>query len=557
MTKVEIRHFHLFCGLGGGGAGFNKGEARVGRMEAVFRCLGGVDVDPAAIADFKRLTGVKGTVLDMFSRDQYQAFHGSEPPAEWREAMPVDIRLAAGNKRPHIVFLSAPCKGFSGLLSETKSRTERYQALNGLTLRGVWLMLEAWADDPPELVLFENVPRVATRGRHLLDQIGAMLREYGYAVAETTHDCGELGGLAQSRKRFLLVARHMAKVPAFLYQPVKKPLMSIGALLGRAPLPGDMRAGPMHRMPALQWSTWLRLAFVQAGSDWRSLKRLNVQDGYLRDYLLVPEFRNGTLGVRHWAEACGTVTGNGRPMTGAFSVADPRFGHSEHWNQGQQYGVHQWNDSSGAITGQQWPAQGRFSVADPRLSGVRHNNVYRVVRWTDASPAVTAGTGPTAGGLSIADPRPGLTRSRGDHYLTAGHYGVVPWDKPSYAVTGSGRHDNGPNNVADPRLPAGDERLVAVIRAEDDTWHRPFSTFELCALQGLVDVEEHLELEGLFDSDWRERIGNAVPPPAAAAIASVMGRTLLLAWSGETFLLDSQPIWVRPIARALTIGAVP
>ena len=51
----------------------------------------------------------------------------------------------------------------------------------------------------------------------LLDQIGALLRSYGYAVAETTHDCGELGELAQSRKRFLLVGRHQAKVPPFLY----------------------------------------------------------------------------------------------------------------------------------------------------------------------------------------------------------------------------------------------------------------------------------------------------------------------------------------------------
>jgi hypothetical protein len=44
-------------------------------------------------------------------------------------------------------------------------------------------MLEAWADDPVELIVFENVPRIAQRGRYLLDQIGALLRSYGYAVA--------------------------------------------------------------------------------------------------------------------------------------------------------------------------------------------------------------------------------------------------------------------------------------------------------------------------------------------------------------------------------------
>ena len=43
----------------------------------------------------------------------------------------------------------------------------------------------------------------------------------------------------------------------------------------------------------------------------------------------------------------------------------------------------------------------------------------------------------------------------------------------------------------------------------------------------------------------------------AQAIAHVMGETLLLAWSGETFLLSSQPIWVRPLAVALSVMGAP
>src|SRR5262249_30177527 len=154
-------------------------------------------------------------------------------------------------------------KGFSGLLSEAISRSAKYQALNGLTLRGVWLLLEAFADDPPELILFENVPRIATRGRYLLDQIIALLRHYGYAVAETTHDCGELAELPQSRKRSLLAARHEARAPAFLYEPQKHTLRGVGEVLDKLPLPGLGLGGPMHRMPALQWRTWVRLALVE------------------------------------------------------------------------------------------------------------------------------------------------------------------------------------------------------------------------------------------------------------------------------------------------------
>ncbi len=115
---------------------------------------------------------------------------------------------------------------------------------------------------------------------------------------------------------------------------------------------------------------------------------------------------------------------------------------------------------------------------------------------------------------------------------------------------------DGPWSVADPRIdkmPAQDEKLVTIIRALDGTWHRPFTTMELAALQSLMDPEETLELDGLSDSAWRERIGNAVPPEAAAAIAGVMGTTLLLAWSGETFMLSSVPIWVKPVAVALSV----
>lgn len=126
MSHTEIRHFHLFCGLGGGARGFNRGDARVGQQSASFRCLGGIDSDPAAIRDFEKLAGVPGTCADMFDRDQYTAWHGHEPPDDWHEITPADIRRAAGNERPHIVFTSAPCKGFSGLLSESRSKGARY-----------------------------------------------------------------------------------------------------------------------------------------------------------------------------------------------------------------------------------------------------------------------------------------------------------------------------------------------------------------------------------------------------------------------------------------------
>jgi site-specific DNA-cytosine methylase len=276
------------------------------------------------------------------------------------------------------------------------------------------------------------------------------------------------------------------------------------------------------------------------------LNRLAVENGHLRDYLLVPEMRRGTLGVNGWDQSTGTVTTRGLPMNGNFSVADPRFEQSAKWRDGQAYGVRRWDETSGTITSQQSPGQGCFAVADPRRgSADLESNVYRIVR-----------RGEPDAGRAIADPRSGLNmrRHHGDAYLTGGHYGVVSWDSPSGAVSAAAGHDNGRWPVADPRpLPAPDQKTVAIIRALDGTFHRPFSTLELAALQSLIEPEEYLLLDGCNDSVWREHVGNLVPPHAATAIAEVMGTTLLLAYSGETFVLSATPIWVRNVALALTM----
>ncbi len=555
MIKRTLYHFHFCCGLGGGAAGFNRARPRVGNVEAHWECLGGIDVDPAGLRDFERLAGVPGTLLDLFTRDQYVRFHGKEPPAGWREATPEDIRRAAGGRRPDAVFISSPCKGASGLLSEKMSLTPKYQALNELTLRCIWLMGEAWADDPVPLIVFENVPRLASRGRHLLDQINSLLGGFGYAVAETTHDCGELGGLAQSRKRFLLVARHVEKVPPFLYEPEKKSLRAVGDILGRMPLPGDIEAaGPMHRVPSLQWRTWVRLALVRAGSDWRSLNELAIEDGHLRDLVIVPEYRSGYMGVHGWDDTAGTIAGRSGPTNGAFSVADPRYRQASNWNHGQQFGVIRWAESAPTIPGQTMPGQGTFSVADPRPNWNRHSGNYRVIRYGQpAGTIIAGGKGVQGGQQSVADPRI-LHRGKGDNYLTGGHYGVIGFNQHSGAIAASSRYDSGRFSVADPRIPAADERLACIIRSLDGTWHRPFTTLEKAALQSLVEPEEYLVLDGMSDKDWSERIGNAVPPAAAEAIAGVMGTTLLLAEAGETFMLSNTPIWVRPVAVALSVA---
>lgn len=592
----NIYHFHLFPGSGGGKKGFQRAQPRIPGLQGHFVYVGGMDIDAVAVRDCDKLGGYATTVRDLASREQYVAINGKEPPPGWAEVTPDDVRVAAHGHRPNVVFLSAPCKGFSGLLAKSHSASVKYQAMNGLTQRAVWLCLEAWKDDLPEFFIFENVPLIMTRGRRFLDQIIALFRHYGYIVRETVHDCGEVGGLAQSRRRFLLVARHGEKMSSAVYEPPIRPLRSVGEVLDRMHLPGDPVAGPMHRVPRLAWKTWVRLAFVEAGKDWRSLNRLAVENGHLRDYLIVPEVHGGNYGVNKWDKPMGTITSRGLPTNGAFSIADPRFEQSSKWNDGQAYGVRRWEDSTGAIAGQQGPGQGSYSVSDPRHAGpAKHSNEFRIVPFDEAAKAVTSahGTGQCVadprggadanqlhgkyrvtsydetsraviagnanGAYAVADPRPANQRTKGDNYLTGGHYGVRHWNDSSMAVSASACHDNGQWSVADPRpVPSPNDKLVCRIQSLDGTWHRPFTTLELAALQSYYDPDDFAEhgplvMEGTSDQVWREHIGNMVPPLAAQAMGEEIGRAILLSWAGETFQLSATPIWVRPFAIAISV----
>lgn len=614
---ADLTVFAPFNGICIGVLGILDAQPELSDLKGRWRCLGGVDVDAGANRNGQNLVGVPFTTLDLMSRDQYIAFHGKEPPQDWREATTADILKAANYETPDFCFTSPPCKGYSGLLAQSVSITPKYQALNELALRGIWLCLEAFKHDLPAFIGLENVPRMATRGRRWLDQIKGLLWGYGYAVSEQNYDCGEIGELAQSRNRFLLMARNTKKVPDFLYQPRRRPLKAIGDVLGYLPVPGTVDM-PLHRLPNLQWKTWVRLAFVEAGSDWRSLNRLKVEDGQLTEYGLMPlhssaaglgvddvRFNsNGNeysqYGVLNWGGPSGAIINVKSPGQGAFSVSDPRVGQnrplfnhaykvarfdsyapavagpggagglsladprftwaeSAHEN---KFRVGKWDQHAGAIIcTDKGPGSGAASVADPRPAWEgRHGNNLTVQEWEKSSRTIIAGGKGVQGGWQlVADPRPGLHRGQGSNYLTAGHYGVVPWSSSSLAITGSGQHDNGHNSVADPRLPAPNDKLNCLIVAEDNTWHRPFTTLETAALQSIFDPEQFasFKLIGNSDGQFREWIGNAIPRKAARAIGEQIGEALLMAKTGQTVILAETDVWVKPqIDRRMMIAAI-
>jgi len=456
---------HLFCGLGGGALGFKR---------AGFRGVGAFDVDADCCCDFELLVGEPSTVADL----------GEMTPDELR---------AQCSGRPDVVFTSPPCKSFSGCLPAATAETEPYLQLSSLALRGVWLVLEAW-DPPPSLIVLENVPRIMSRGRHWLDQLSGLLRAYGYAVSETTHDCGELGGLAQHRRRFLLVARHMAQVPEFLYKPPLRRVRGVGEVLGGLPVPLPGASDGLHRLPRMSPLNWLRLALIPAGGDWRDLPKA----------VALPQRasrHNGPWGVNRWDAGSHTVVAEGTPRNTWCSVQDPRVTCQRREG---SLGVRSWTQSSVAVIANGTHHNGPWQVADPRLA---HN------------------------------PRPDS-------------YGVLDWAEPSHCIRAVQKPQNTSDSVADPRV---DAELVGepldlngrpchlVIRALDGTWHRPMTTLELAVLQGFP---ADLQLVGRSHAAWRQRIGNAVPPPAAEAIAREC-RTTLEAARGGRLLLSGQPVWVE------------
>ncbi|MHB1685752.1 MAG: DNA cytosine methyltransferase [Bacilli bacterium] len=159
-TDRIYKALHLFSGIGGGALGFQQAREEFGGRMGRFETLAGIDVDAQACEDFRRLTGATAVEMDLFSREDYRAFHGHEPTADWREATAYDIWRATDGETPDVVFLSAPCKGFSGLLPQQCAAGDKYQALNRLAVRGLRLTIQ-------------------TRGNALLTEIRAMLTRVG------------------------------------------------------------------------------------------------------------------------------------------------------------------------------------------------------------------------------------------------------------------------------------------------------------------------------------------------------------------------------------------
>lgn len=541
MIERVYRVLFPFCGIGGGALGFKRATVELKRLglRGRFEIMGGIECDPSTARDFTRLTGAPCLC------------------ARVEDITPEMLREFFGPDAPDVVFFSPPCKPASGLLAAGIAATPKYRAM--AMLGSVWtdLMFATWPAGP-RLTIMENVPRVKTRAPEMMAQIRKAHRAHGYHIHESTHDLGEVGGLGQHRDRLLFVARRK-DVSSLLYQPVRRKVRSIGDVIGALPLPGDPAAGPLHRLPAIEAITALRLALIPAGGDWHDLpSAVHLHPTFAA--LLGAKGRSGRKGpsnrtpfndvwrVVRMEDTAPCVTAGATPSAGGLCIADTRLARPN-GARNDDHGVVGWDDASGTITGQTRPSNGRFSVADPRTRKASHPHTYGVVPWDGASHTVTGNTVPGGGPFSVADAR--ITCKTREN---SGIYGVMPWDVASGCIVGHACHDNGRFSVADPRvLECFAQSPFPVILSPDGTWHRPLTTLECALLQSLrartaadgTDGDDiPLMLEGTKD-EQRVKVGDMVPSDAAERIAEQMLLTLVYADAGSFALSSAGGVWVR------------
>lgn len=422
----------IFSGIGGGAIGLQR---------AGFRLVGAIDYEEAICADYEYLTGSPCTVGDLAT-------------------MEVDAFRACFSERPDLLLTSSPCTGFSSCLPAKMAKQDKYLKFNSLSVRGIFLMLEAFEDDPIPVVLLENVPRIMSAGAEHLRQIVALLHAYGYEVAQTTHDCGELGGLAQHRRRFLMIARHRGTVETPIYVPPVKRVRGVGEVIYQLPIPtGEVGpAGPMHVLNSASPLNLLRLAAILAGGDWRTLpKSIALKERAAR--------QNGQYGVNDPQEGAHTVIATATYAATWASVADERVDGNVNPQlrcspRGTVYGVVGDDSASGTVLAAARPDNGAFSVADARVSVVRVDEINPRIKRPrregslgvkgadDAATAIIGACSIQNHPSSVADER---VKTELGYSPRKGAMGVLGDEEPSTTIIGESRSNKGAN-VADVRI---------------------------------------------------------------------------------------------------------
>jgi site-specific DNA-cytosine methylase len=429
-TPQTLTSLHLCCGAGGDMLGF---------AEAGFD-VRGVDNDKLACDAARYLTGAPVLCADLLTTT----------PRE----------LAAFTDCPDVVVLSAPCQGNSKCLPAKMSKTAKYQDLNRLAEVIIELVAktsrQVWGKNPA-VIFFENVSGIKARSNHVLDNVRATLRVHGYVFDERYHDCGSIGGLAQHRERYLLIARDPKHCPAYILHPPAQRVRGIAEVLGSlpTPIPRSGNGGAMHELPRVSDLNALRLALIRAGYDWRDLPP-SVKIGASATK------HGGHYGVMDDEQPSNTVLATARMDTGRASTRDRRLSDAvdpraelcpqiedRPGRHAGYFGVQAPNDPAHAVIGSVKGINANGAAVDPRveLGGDTHKGTFGVEDDQAAAHAVIGEKRGTRNWGAATDPR--IT-----NHPRSGTMQVNPSEEPSTTIIGHARAEKG-NTAADPRLKLG------------------------------------------------------------------------------------------------------
>lgn len=299
MTERKPIAVDLFCGAGG---------LTLGLKKAGFRVAVGVELKPEIARTYSfNHRKTKTLIKDI------------------REVTGKEILELAGVKEIDLIAGCPPCQGFSQLTEKYK----RYDSRNELVLEMARLIEEI----KPKMVMMENVPGIATKGKSILDEFVRRLESMGYSVNMGTLQMADYG-VPQSRRRFVLLAGKGFEIP--LPQPTHrfkaderrklKPWVALGEVIKEMPQPVTLSYAKKNGGPErFNWHVVRDLREI-------SIRRLKaIKEGQNR--LALPKelrprchktkkagFRN-VYGRLSWNNVSGTIT------SGCTTPCMGRFGH--------------------------------------------------------------------------------------------------------------------------------------------------------------------------------------------------------------------------------------
>jgi len=276
-----------------------SGGLSLGLVQSGFNLLYAFDNDEMAVATHNQNLGVHAEVQDV------RAVKGKNLLLK-AGLLPGSLDLFAGGP---------PCQGFS----KQKRGAHLGDDRNSLVLEYARVVKEL----KPKFFLFENVAIFGQkRGKEFLIEISKMLSEYQLHSHIMNSACF---GLAQTRKRFIIVGKHQDIFAEFQF-PVGDISMSVtvgDALEGLPEPPNDYSVHPdfaNHQNARVSAKNIERFSYVPQGGGWRDIPF----DLRLACHQKVDATKGGwpdVYGRLEWEGKCPTITG------GFDSFTRGRYGH--------------------------------------------------------------------------------------------------------------------------------------------------------------------------------------------------------------------------------------